>query len=85
VDYPRDEYLEWHNKDHLLGTYENCGVDIILICLIEEKCFLNILMSLKHYCIKKILTKKGKENKKLIFLHKSSSFDKLINYIKPKL
>jgi hypothetical protein len=47
--YPRDEYLKWHNKDCLLDTYENCDVDIILICLVEEKCFSNILVSLKRY------------------------------------
>ncbi len=83
--YPHDEYLKWHNKDWLLGTYENCDVDIIPICLVKEKCFSNILVRLKRYSIENILIKKGVEKKKLIFLHKSSYFDKLINYLKPKL
>jgi len=85
VVYPRDEYLEWYNKDCLLGTFEIYGVDIIPICLVKEECFLNILVSLKHYSIENILIKKGKEKKKLIFHHKSSSFDKRINYLKLKL
>jgi hypothetical protein len=37
VVYPHDEYSEWHSKDCLLGTCENCGVDIIPICHVEEK------------------------------------------------
>jgi hypothetical protein len=85
VVYPRDDYLEWYNKDCLLGTCENYGVDIIPICLVKEECFLNILVSLKRYSTKKILIKKGKEKKKLIFCHKFSSFDKRINYLKLKL
>jgi hypothetical protein len=82
---PHDEYSKWHTRDYLLGTYENYGVNIFPICLLEEKGFSNILVSWKHYSIENILTKKGEEKKKLIFLHKSSSFDKLINYLKLKL
>jgi hypothetical protein len=82
---PYDEYSEWHNKDCLLSTCENCGVDIIPICHVEEKGSSNILVSSKHYSAKKILIKKPMEKKKLILLHKSSSCNELINYLKLKL
>jgi hypothetical protein len=83
--YSHDEYSKWHSRDCLLGTYENYGVNIFPICLLEEKGSSNILVSWKHYSIENILTKKGEEKKKLIFLHKFSSFDELINYLKLKL
>jgi hypothetical protein len=46
---PCDEYSKWHDKDYLLGTRENCGVNNLPICLIEEEGCFNILVSWKHY------------------------------------
>jgi len=46
---PQDEYSELHNKDYLLGTCENCGVDNLPICLIEEENCFNILVNWKYY------------------------------------
>jgi hypothetical protein len=83
--YLRDEYSKWHNRDYLLGTYENCGVNNLPICHVEEKGSSNILVIWKHYSTKNILTKKGEEKKKLILFYKSSSSIKLICYLKPKL
>jgi hypothetical protein len=82
---PRDEYSKWHNRAYLLGICENCGVDNLPICHVEEKGCSNILISWKHYSTKKILTKKGEEKKKLRLLYKSSSFVEFISYLKLKL
>jgi hypothetical protein len=34
--YLREEFHEWHAKECLLGECENCGVDNLLICPIDE-------------------------------------------------
>ncbi len=71
--------------DYLLGTCENCDVDNLPIYRVEEEGYSNILVSWKHYSPEKILTKKGEEKKKLIFLYKFSSSTEFIGYLKPKL
>lgn len=60
---PCDEYSKWHNRDYLLGTCENYGVDNLPIYHVEEEGCSNIMFSWKHYSTKKILTKKGKRSK----------------------
>jgi hypothetical protein len=61
----QDEFSEWHARECLFGECESYKVDIFPICLIKEDGTSNSLVSWRHFSLKKIVTKKGEEKKKL--------------------
>jgi hypothetical protein len=74
-----EKYEKWHGKDCLLGTCQNCGVENLPICLVEDERSFNIFVNWKRYSTKTIFTKKGEEKKIFFFLHKSTSSIELIS------
>jgi hypothetical protein len=57
----------------LLIECENCGVENLAICPIEEEGISRHLVNWKHFSFQTILTKKGEEEKKLIVVYKSTT------------
>jgi hypothetical protein len=60
---PHEEFSKWHAKECLLGECENCGVEILPICPIEENTLLDFPISWKRFSLKTIITKKGEGKK----------------------
>jgi hypothetical protein len=56
---------------------ENCGVENLAICPIEEEGTSRHLVNWKHFSSQTILTKKGEEEKKLTVFYKSTTFAEL--------
>lgn len=69
----------------MLGECENCGVENLPICLVEEEGSFGHLVKWKHVSFQNIVTKKGEEKKKLTFVFKSTPSSDLIKYLKSKL
>jgi hypothetical protein len=63
----------------LLSECENCGVENVAICPIEEERTSKHLVNWKHFSFQTILTKKGEEEKKLTIVYKSITFAELSN------
>ncbi len=55
------------------------------ICPVEEEGASFALVSWKHISMEKIMTKSGKEKKKLKLIYKSTTSNDLGQYLKPKL
>jgi len=85
VVYPCQKNSKWHARECLLGECENCGVENLPIYPVEKDALSNSSISWKHFSFKKIITKKGKEKKKLKLVFKSTSSIEFIDYLKPKL
>jgi len=85
VVYPCQKNSKWHARECLLGECENCGVENLPIYLVEKDALSNSSISWKQFSLKKIVTKKGKEKKKLKLIFKSTSSIEFIDYLKPKL
>jgi hypothetical protein len=64
---------------------ENCGVENLPICLVEEEGSFGHLVKWKQFSLQNIVTNKGEEKKKSTVVYKSTlSFD-FIKYLKLKL
>jgi hypothetical protein len=81
---PKDPHLEWHAEDFAFGSCEDCGVNNLALCPIEEEGISCTLGKWKYFSMETILTKKG-ENNKLKLMHKSTISREFIQYMKPKL
>jgi hypothetical protein len=69
----------------LLGEFENCGVENIPICPIEEEGSFGHLVKWKQFPLQNIMTNKGDEKKKTTFVYKSTLSSDFIKYLKLKL
>jgi hypothetical protein len=56
-----DEFSKWHSKECLLGECKSCGIDNFPICPIEEEGLSNLMVNLKHFSLKTIITIKREE------------------------
>ncbi len=70
--------MVWHAQDFVFGDCEYCGVDNLPICPVEEEGASSALVSWKDFSMEKIMTKSGKEKKKLKLLYKSITSDELV-------
>jgi len=50
---PKDEFTEWHARDCLFSLCDNCGVDYLPMCLIEEEGTSTIKVSWKRFEMKR--------------------------------
>jgi hypothetical protein len=82
---PKDPHVVWHVQDCVFRDYEYCGVDNLPIFLVEKEGAFFALISWKHFSMEKIMTRTGKEKKKLKLIYKSTTSDELVQYLKPKL
>lgn len=82
---PKNPHFKWHAQDYVFGKCENCGVENLAICLIEEEESSSALISQKNFNMETIVIKKGEERKKLKLIYKSIKSNELIAYLKPKL
>ena len=82
---PKGEFEEWHSRDCLYGECENCGVDYLPVCPVEEDGSSSLMVNWKRYEMKEIITKKGLQRKKLCLTYKTTSSAEFLDYLKPKL
>jgi hypothetical protein len=85
IIYPRDKFLEWHARECLLSECDNCQVENLPFCPMEEEGSFGHLVNWKHFSLEKIVTKNGEEKRKLTFVYKTTSSADFIQYLKPKL
>jgi hypothetical protein len=82
---PHDQFPEWHRRDCLMGDYDLCDVDNMVICPIKEDGSSITLIKWKHFSMGQIITKRREEKKRLQFIFKSIVSSEFIAYLKPKL
>jgi len=81
----KDEFAEWHARDCLFGLCDDCGVDYLPICPIEEEGTSDIKVFWKRFEMKTIVTSQREEKQKSHLAYKSTTSDKFIDYLKLKL
>jgi len=68
-----------------MGVCDLCGVDILLVYLVEEEGSSYAMVKLKHFSMENIIIRREEKRKKLKLFYKSIVFSELIQYLKPKL
>jgi hypothetical protein len=68
-----------------MGVCDLCGVDILLVYLVEEEGSSSAMVKLKHFSMENIIIRREEKRKKLRLFYKSIIFSELIQYLKPKL
>jgi len=82
--YPKDQFLEWHRRECLVGDCDLCGIDNMAICPTEEDGSSITLVKWKHFSMGQIITKRKVEKKRLQLVDKSTVSSELIAYLKSK-
>ena len=82
---PKANTYRWHARECVFGECNNCGVDFLPVCPIEEEGSSSKLIKWKHFSMETITTRKGYEKKKLQLVYEETTSDKLVSYLKPKL
>ena len=56
---PKADTYRWHARECVFGEYNNCGVDFLPVCPIEEEGSSSKLIKWKHFSMETITTRKG--------------------------
>ena len=83
--YPIKDDNGRHTRECVFDDCDNCGVDFLPLCPIEEDGLEKYIVKWKHFAMGKIITKKGEVRKKLQLVYKETTFDQFLSYLKPKL
>jgi len=82
---PKGEFEQWHDVKCLYGECDKCGVDKLPLCPAEVDGSDGQQVEWRRFALEEVLSKKGKIMKKLNLVYMKTTFDVLIEYLKPKL
>jgi hypothetical protein len=82
----KDEYDEWHKHNCLFGSCPYYGVEILSFYPKKlTRSHSNVIQWCQFSLETTTMARNGQTLKKLTLMYKSTTIDKFINYLKPKL